>query len=140
MKFLMRLPCNSFISIYRCPTVRLPLLNSNLTLAQQQGYPCAAVNNFGLGKTGKTHCKYLQNPLSVIEFHADLTNLTKHTSLSLVCAIRLKTFGKAASCENSFRCSLLRDSCDLCETNCLALIVRLCVRQINRRMANASRR
>ena len=94
MKFLMRLPCNSFISIYRCPTVRLPLLNSNPTLAQQQGCPCAAVNNFGLGKTGKTHCKYLQNPLYVIEFHAYL-NLTKHTSLSLVCAIRLKTFGKA---------------------------------------------
>ena len=33
-------------SIYRCAAVTLPLPNSKVTLAQQQPYRCAAVNNF----------------------------------------------------------------------------------------------
>jgi hypothetical protein len=31
----------------------LPLRNSNLTFAQRQGYPCAAVNKFGCYKVTK---------------------------------------------------------------------------------------
>lgn len=40
-------------SIYRCRAVTLPLRNGNLTFEQQQGYPCAAVNNFISYKTTK---------------------------------------------------------------------------------------
>jgi hypothetical protein len=46
-------PCERFYylifysySIYRCAAVTLPLPNSKVTLAQQQPYRCAAVNNF----------------------------------------------------------------------------------------------
>ena len=42
-----------FQSIYCCPTAMLPLRKGNLAVAQHQGYPCAAVNNFVSYKSTK---------------------------------------------------------------------------------------
>ena len=48
--------------------------------------------------------------------HADLANLTKHTSLSLVCTIRLPTLGGTTTSAGEAT-RLLRDSRDLREAN-----------------------
>ena len=45
--------CFYSCSIYRCAAATLPLPNSKVTLAQQQPYRCAAVNNFDGSVQGK---------------------------------------------------------------------------------------